>query len=129
VAGHDVFQTKGDEQGKTIEQQYREARDPETKAAIGFKLEKANIARISGAQELLARLGNREMNIAPRIKVFHTCPRTIAMFTRMVCDPRDPEDVLKVNADVNGDGGDDEYDSVRYGVMARLKSNKTLKTV
>jgi hypothetical protein len=39
---------------------------------------------------------------------------------RMVHDPRDPEDVLKVSADINGEGGDDPYDMLRYGVMNKL---------
>jgi len=38
---------------------------------------------------------------------------------RMVHDPDNAEDVLKVDADSNGDGGDDEYDMLRYGVMAK----------
>lgn len=126
-AGHDVFQTRGDSQGKTIAQQYQEALDPETGAKIGLMmLRKANIARIAGAQELLARLGNAEEGIKPRLKIFKTCPRTIAAMTRMVCDPRDPEDILKVNADANGDGGDDEVDSLRYGVLTRFSPSKKL---
>ncbi len=38
----------------------------------------------------------------------------------LVCDPDDPEDVLKVNADPDtGLGGDDGYDSLRYGIASR----------
>jgi hypothetical protein len=36
-------------------------------------------------------------------------------------DPRRQEDVLKVDADINGEGGDDEYDSARYGLMEFAK--------
>jgi hypothetical protein len=35
----------------------------------------------------------------------------------MVHDPKNAEDVLKVNADADGQGGDDDYDQCRYGVM------------
>lgn len=118
VAGHDVFQQKGDKGAKTIAQQYAEARDPETNENIGLKFEKATIDRITGAQELLTRLGNREAGIRPRLKIFNTCKRTIACMTRMIHDPDDPEDVKKVDADINGEGGDDPYDMLRYGVMA-----------
>ena len=38
----------------------------------------------------------------------------------MVCDPDDPEDVLKVNADRDtGEGGDDGFDCLRYGLASR----------
>jgi hypothetical protein len=117
VAGHDVFQKRGDSNGKTIAAQYKEAKDPQTGEAIGLNLEHATLDRVAGARELLELLGNRELGIKPRLHIFNTCPRTIATMTRMVHDPRDAEDVLKVNADLNGDGGDDEYDMVRYGVM------------
>jgi hypothetical protein len=121
VAGHDVFQQKGDKDAKTIAQQYSEAKDPETEEAIGLKFEKATLDRITGAQELLSRLGNREAGIKPRLKIFKTCTRTIACLTRMIHDPSDSEDVKKVNADGNGEGGDDEYDMLRYGVMVKFK--------
>jgi len=119
VAGHDVFQQRGASDGKTIADQYRDATDPETGDFIGMNLEKATIDRITGAQELLARLGNPEVGIKPTLKFFNNCRRTIASMTRMVCDPRDPEDVKKVNADVNGEGGDDEFDMCRYGAMVK----------
>lgn len=32
-------------------------------------------------------------------------------------DPHRPEDVLKVDVDEDGNGGDDPYDTVRYGLM------------
>ncbi|HEY0006931.1 MAG TPA: phage terminase large subunit [Pyrinomonadaceae bacterium] len=117
VAGHDVFQKRGDSGGKTIAAQYAEARDPETNEPIGLHLTHATLDRIAGARELLELLGNRELGIKPRFRIFRTCPRTIAAMARMVHDPRDAEDVLKVNADQNGEGGDDEYDVARYGVM------------
>jgi len=121
VAGHDVFQRRADSEGKTIAEQYEMAIDPETGEAIGMRFEKATIDRIAGARELLELLGNRELGIKPRLQVFNTCPRTIATMKRMVHDPRDAEDVLKVDADANGDGGDDEYDALRYSAMTRRR--------
>jgi hypothetical protein len=110
VAGHDVFQKRGDSNGKTIAAQYKDAKDPQTNEAIGLNLEHATLDRVAGARELLELLGNREVGIK----------------ARMVHDPRDAEDVLKVNADLNGDGGDDEYDMARYGVMAVAQRKKRL---
>jgi hypothetical protein len=37
----------------------------------------------------------------------------------MLFDDSKPEDVLKVDADENGKGGDDEYDETRYALMSR----------
>ena len=38
----------------------------------------------------------------------------------MVCDPGDPEDVLKVGANRDtGEGGDDGYDCLRYAMSSR----------
>lgn len=119
VGGHDVFMERGSADGKTIEDQYNDAVNPETGEWVGFSnMEKANIARVFGAQEILTRLGNNEMNIKPTLKIFRNCKRTIACLTRMVSDPTDAEAVKKVNADINGMNGDDEYDMLRYGVAS-----------
>jgi hypothetical protein len=32
-------------------------------------------------------------------------------------DPNNPEDVLKVDTDDQGNGGDDPYDAVKYGLF------------
>jgi hypothetical protein len=42
---------------------------------------------------------------------------TIATIPAMQHDPRRPEDVLKVDSDAQGVGGDDAYDMLRYGLM------------
>jgi hypothetical protein len=121
VAGHDCFAQGKDQQAKTIAQQYAEAKHPETGEAIGLTFTRANVQRVAGAQELLTRLGNAEMGIKPTLVFFNTCTRTIACFKRMVKDPHDGEDVLKVDSDANGDGGDDPYDETRYGIMLKWR--------
>lgn len=113
VAGLDVFQSRGDSSGRTLAQQY---------ADLGLPLTEASVDRISGAGELLTRLGNPEAGLAPTLKVFRTCPRTILGIPAMVHDPARPEDVLKVDADADGRGGDDCYDETRYGLMAERLS-------
>lgn len=109
VAGLDVFQSKGDEHGKTIADQYR---------LLGWTFQPAAVDRITGAMELQTRLGNAEAGLVPTFQVFSTCVRTIATIPNMVHDPNRPEDVLKVDADSDGRGGDDCYDETRYGLMA-----------
>ena len=121
VAGHDAFLKRVDGEGVSPAEMYERAKDRDTQEPIGFKLEPATVDRVAGATRLAELLGNRELGIPPRLKIFRTCKRTIQTIPRMVHDPHDPEDVLKVNADVNGEGGDDPYDMLRYGVMAKLK--------
>ena len=48
---------------------------------------------------------------------FNTCRRLIETMPLMQQDPKRPEDVLKVDVDEEGRGGDDAYDALRYGVM------------
>ncbi len=108
VAGRDVFAVGKDANGKTIAEQYAEQ---------GIDLTPANDDRINGAGELLTLLGDAEANIAPRIEILERCARLIACIPAMEHDPHRPEDVLKIDTDDNGDGGDDPYDAARYGVM------------
>jgi hypothetical protein len=108
VAGHDVFAQRGDAKAQTIAQQY---------AAHGITLERAQIDRINRAQYLGERLGNPDAGVAPMIQVFATCRRLIATIPALLVDPNRPEDVLKTDVDANGNGGDDCYDAMSYGLM------------
>lgn len=106
VAGSDVFAKK--QNGGTIADDYD---------AHGVTLTAANMDRINGAAEILRRLGDVETNIRPTIGIFDRCARLIECLPSMEHDPKRPEDVLKVDVDEEGVGGDDAYDSFRYGVM------------
>lgn len=110
VAGHDVFVSKGDSSGKTIADQYKE---------LGYTFTRAQIDRINGAAQLLARLGNQTTSppTPATFRVWRRCARTIATIPAMVHDPNRPEDVLKVDAQADGSGGDDVYDETRYALM------------
>lgn len=107
-AGADVFAKKGD--GATIADAY---------AALGVYLQKANDDRINGAGEILTRLGDTEAEppIAPTLFIFDRCARLIECLPALEHDPHRPEDVLKVDTDDAGIGGDDWYDGARYGIM------------
>ena len=109
VAGADVFSKRGD--GKTIAEQYDEC---------GIRLQPANDERINGAAEILQRLGDVQatQSIAPTLYIVDTCARLIDCLPALQHDPHRPEDVLKVDTDDDGVGGDDFYDAFRYGVMA-----------
>jgi phage terminase large subunit len=114
VAGHDVFATRGNASEKTIANEYEDN---------GIKLTRANIDRINGAAFLLKLLGREKTEsqpaIDPGIEISDRCTRLIECLPAMQHDPHRPEDVLKVDVDEEGNGGDDPYDDVRYGVMVR----------
>lgn len=108
VAGPDVFASRGNDSGKTIADEYKDN---------GIKLTPANTDRINGAGMLLKLIGSPERKIEPKIEISDRCERLIGCLPIMQHDPHRPEDVLKVNADDDGNGGDDEYDACRYGLM------------
>lgn len=110
VAGPDAFANRGSETGKTIADQYRE---------LGINLRPANNDRISGAGHFLSLLGDYEQKpvIEPKLFIFNTCVRLIEQLPELQHDPHRPEDVLKVDIDEDGNGGDDYYDTGRYGLM------------
>jgi len=68
----------------------------------------------------LSAFGDYELDppIPPRLFIFETCVRLIECIPSLVHDPHRPEDVLKVDCDDEGNGGDDWYDDFRYGMMA-----------
>lgn len=106
VAGSDVFSRERD--GGTVADDY---------AAHGFELTPANTDRINGAAAILRRLGDMDAGIPPRMFVSERCSQLIECLPSLEHDPHRPEDVLKVDCDENGLGGDDAYDSARYGLM------------
>lgn len=117
VAGGDVFATRGNASGKTIADEYKDN---------GIKLTRANDDRVSGAAfvlKLLGRVGSeKEPEIEPRIEISDKCVKLIENIPTLQHDPHRPEDVLKVDIDEDGNGGDDPYDAVRYGLMVKHSS-------
>lgn len=87
-------------------------------------LVRANISRVLGAHRVRQYLKYKRVDdgklLGPNFIMFDTCHHTIECLTRMVHDPDNIEDVLKVDS-VNGDpsSGDDPYDTVRYALMSR----------
>jgi phage terminase large subunit len=109
VAGRDIFAAGKSETARTIADQYAE---------LGWHFEAADDDRITGAGEILHRLGDEEVGLAPTLFVSERCPRLIECIPAMVHDPAVPERVKKLDTDENGIGGDDPYDGARYGIMA-----------
>lgn len=113
-SGHDSWAKRGN--GPSIAEIFQKHK---------IYLKRANIDRKQGATQLRERLkwskdAKGNLIQPPRIYFTEDCPITFDCISRMVNDPYDVEDVLKVDS-TNGDPwtGDDAYDAVRSGVMSR----------
>lgn len=103
VAGADVFSKKQD--GSTVADDYRR---------LGISLKSANTDRINGWAEVLRLLGDPENGLAPKLFIHERCQKLLECIPAMQHDPSRPEDVLKVDCDDEGIGGDDPADTLRY---------------
>lgn len=108
VAGTDVFAKKGDS-GTSYADEFAEN---------GIYLRNANTNREQGAGRILQLLGDKEQQIPAGVKISSNCRGLIETLPLMEHNPNKPNDVLKVDVDDDGLGGDDYYDSARYGIMA-----------
>lgn len=119
-AGEDVFSRK--QTGGTIAEDYARITDHP------LRMSRANTDRVNGAAEILRRLGDVDAGIEPTMFIFPECGRLIECLPSLEHDPHRPEDVLKVDCDDNGIGGDDSYDSCRYGIMAAKRRRFAITT-
>jgi len=108
VAGADVFSRQSD--GTTVAAQY---------ARQGIRLSCANTDRINGWAEILQRLGDVDASIQPTLFIHKRCGRLLETLPSLQHDPHRPEDVLKVDADEDGVGGDDSADCLRYLIATK----------
>jgi hypothetical protein len=111
VAGADVFSRQSD--GTTIAGQY---------GRLGFVLRCANTDRVNGWAEVLQRLGDPDGGVTPTVFIHQRCGRLIETLPGLQHDPNRPEDVLKVDADEDGGGGDDAADALRYLVATKSRA-------
>ena len=72
-------------------------------------------------------MGNVEAGIAPRLIIHQRCRRLIETLPALQHDPNRPEDVLKVDADEDGNGGDDAADCLRYLVATKPREIRVMK--
>jgi phage terminase large subunit len=114
MAGADVFSRQSD--GTTIAGQY---------ARQGITLRCANTDRVNGWAEVLERLGDVEAGIVPTMFLHRRCARLGETLPSLQHDPSRPEDVLKVDSDEDGVGGDDAADTLRY--LVATKSRKLVQ--
>ena len=96
--------------GSTVAAQY---------ARLGIRLQQANMERVNGWAEILQRLGDVDAGVLPRLFIHRRCARLAETLPALQHDPNRPEDVLKVDGDDDGAGGDDAADALRYLVATR----------
>src|SRR5512147_1153767 len=111
VAGADVFSRQSD--GTTIAAQY---------ARQGITLRAANTDRVNGWAEVMQGLGDVDGGVRPTLFLHRRCGRLIETQRTLQHDPNRPEDVLKVDADEDGVGGDDAADALRYLVATKPRT-------
>lgn len=116
-AGHDCW-SKGKDGGPTIADQFQKL------GKNKLILSQAKIDRVQGASQLRDYLAHENMpndRKGPRLFFFEDCTHTIECIPRMIHDPKNVEDVLKVDAtDDDMYAGDDAYDETRYAIMSRV---------
>ena len=88
----------------------------------GLAFTKAETDRVQGAHEIRNRLGNPKAGIPPSLFIFNRCTNLIECLPNLQNDPKNPEDVLKVDVNEEGIGGDDTYDALRYAVFSNSGS-------
>ena len=111
VAGADMFSRQSD--GTTIAAQY---------AKLGITLRCANTDRVNGWAEILQRFGDVEGGVKSTLFIHKRCGRLLETLPSLQHDPNRPEDVLKVDTDEDGIGGDDAADCLRYLVATKSRS-------
>lgn len=120
VGGHDLWAKRRayGETGKTLYDRFSE---------LGLTFIQADIDRIQGLESMRNATAWRMAGVTedgtagpgePRFLLFDT-PGNRKCFQQledMTPDPENEEDVIKVNADERGEGGDDMYDETRYAL-------------
>ncbi len=116
VAGADVFSRQGD--GTTIAQAYDRC---------GIRLKTASMDRLNGWAEVMGGFGDTEAGIRPKLFIHERCKRLVETIPALQHDPNRPEDVLKVDADEDGVGGDDAADCLRYLVATKVRTLRQVR--
>lgn len=111
-SGTDIW--KGDGRA-SIYEQLRDAMGPQATFVQAYTKREQGVAEI---RKYIAWDGTKTGK--PRLYFFENTLPVFNVVRSMQYDPKRPEDVLKVDADEYGFGGDDYYDAFRYGLMSRI---------
>lgn len=80
----------------------------------------ARTERVQGINQIRKLIAHRGTNKKPQMMIFRNAVDVYDNLASMQYDEKNPEDVLKVNANDDGVGGDDIFDATRYGVYTYL---------
>jgi len=117
-AGIDLWSKRG---GPTLHQQIRNALPQ-------CSFVQAKTSRLQGAAEVRKYIAYKDTETKePKVKFFDTATGVFDCLADMLYDSNKQgvkaEVVMKVDADSNGEGGDDLYDAFKYGLMSRAFAN------
>jgi phage terminase large subunit len=110
VAGGDLFGRESN--GQTIASQY---------SSLGLTFRPANTNRVQGWAEIQQRLGDPEAGFPPTLFIHERCRHLLDTLPYLQHDPDQPADVLKINVNEEGLGGDDAADALRYVVATPIR--------
>lgn len=112
AAGKDCFRV--DKDGSTVATEYQDR---------GIILTATQIDRINAWSQVAEVFGDIQHQIKPRCFIHQECTDLILQIQSAQCDPKKPNDVLKMNADPEtGDGGDDCLESFRNMIVIAYSS-------
>jgi hypothetical protein len=106
-----------DSHGQTIQDEFRRH---------GVRLVPGSPDRVSGWAAIVAALGDPRNGVPATLFINSRCEHLLSRLPIMQVDPNRSEDVLKVDCDEDGEGGDDSPDALRYMVGARKHGQATL---
>lgn len=116
AAGKDCFRV--DKDGSTIATEYSEH---------GIMLTPVHIDRINSWSQIAERFGDVAHQIRPKMFIHKNCTELITQICSAQCDPKRPNDILKMNANPeDGSGGDDNLESCFVGETLIITSNGEL---
>ncbi len=120
-AGQDIWTKQRDGGPSVFEQMLACGLKPN----LGYSIIKSSMDRIQGVAQIRKYLAYQNTELGkPKLYFFKNARAVYDNVASMQFDPGRPEDVMKVDADENGNGGDDLYDAFRYGLMSRVIAPK-----
>lgn len=112
AAGRDCF--KVDKDGSTVATEYQER---------GIQLTAVHIDRINAWSQVAEVFGDIQHQIKPRCFIHKNCAELILQIQSAQCDPKKPNDILKMNANPeDGSGGDDVLEGFRNSIVMAYSS-------
>lgn len=109
-AGTDIWSNR---EGKgTIKKEMQEILRPRATLIKAYTNREDGVANL---RKHIAFVGTKTGE--PKLKIFRNCIEVFNNIKEQQFDEKHPEDVIKMNADENGEGGDDVFEATRYGLM------------